>query len=1086
MFTASKALSAAQAVHYYKSEWGRGDYYTSTADTSQVRGRWLGSAAAELGFTEDVDPQAFATLLEGRRSDGKHITAAEHGTGVRRAGWDFTCSADKSVSIAALALGDARLIEAHNRAVERALGEMERHVQTRIRHGKSDVAREVQTTGRLAAALFQHESSRNLDPQLHTHCVVFNLTRRDDGQWRALQERSLFGVQRLLTAVYRAEMARCLRELGYGVEIRKDGTVGIAGVTREDIEAFSSRRAEVLAQVRELGEERTDRASGASARQQAALSSRKSKEKGVDRDALHGAWRHAAQARKLDSEGLRARGAAGQGSAGNVAEAAREAVTDALEHLAEREAVFRVTDLERVALERGMGRVTLDDVRVELAGRTDLLRAGASVTTQRALDDERELMRVVRDGRGHGPVTEGARLPAALSPEQERAARHILETNDLVLGIEGKAGAGKSFTLAAVHDVAEREGWTVRGFAPTTSAAEVLRESGLQAGTVARLLREKDVAGDGRPQLWIVDEAGLLSTRQAVALFARARVAGAKVVLVGDRMQHRAIEAGQPFAQLVDAGLRTVRLEEIRRQRDAALRAAVREASEGRAARAVALLDRQGRVFEVKGDRERRRAVVERYMAIQESGKVLVVTGDNHERHELNRLIRQAQIDAGRVQKDSFKAEVLVARDLTPSQRRDARSYELGDHLTFHGGSRVYGIEAGARGRVTAVDIEKNTVRVKLETGEVVTYNPRRLAGVDVARVESRRVAVGDRIEFRAPDREQKIVNGALAHVTHLDLANGRAVAKLDNGRRVALDFGRAQALDLGYATTSYRSQGRTVDHVIDVELARQASREKLYVSISRGREGADVFTDDREALLRRVAREEPKPSQALDLARTEAAARQRQADLIAAAVRELAENRKVMDKARDSAHVREYDAAQRARYEIEQRARPDLDQAQHHDLVVRREQLEQRLASAAPPAARALRQNLASIVDRLYALRHGERSELGSFTGQAPMRDEARLHEAHRRLNARSEQLAAPELRSPLTREALSDRSADELAKIADKAHDLATRDVKDVSWMPAGAARHLVAKGLEELAELAAGRTRDDDRDHGWTMER
>ncbi len=1086
MFTASKALSAAQAAHYYKSEWKQGDYYTSTDDTARVRGHWFGAAAAELGFTGDVDPQAFATLLEGRRSDGTHITAAEHGTGVRRAGWDFTCSADKSVSVVALALGDERLVDAHNAAVERAVSEMERHVQTRVRRGKSDAAREVQTTGRLAAALFQHESSRNLDPQLHTHCVVFNLTRRDDGQWRALQERSLFGVQRLLTAVYRADMAHRLRELGYGVEVRKDGTVGIAGVTREHIEAFSSRRAEVLAQVRELGEERTDRTSGASARQQAALSSRKAKEKGVDRDALHAAWERAAHERKLDVDGLRALAAARRGGADNVGEASREAVSDALEHLAERDAVFRIADVERVALERGMGRVTLDDVRADVASRTDLLRAGADVTTQRAIDDEHELLRVVREGHGHGPVIAGANLPAGLSQEQERAARHVLETADLVLSIEGKAGAGKSFTLAAVHDAAELQGWIVRGFAPTTSAAEVLRESGLQAGTVARLLREKDDAGDGRPQLWIVDEAGLLSTRQAAGLLARARAVGAKVVLVGDRLQHRAVEAGRPFAQLVDGGLRTVRLEEIRRQRDAALRAAVREASEGRAARAVAMLDRQGRVFEVKGDRERRQAVVERYMTLHESGKVLVVTGDNHERHELNRLIRQARIDAGRVQKASFKAEVLVARDLTPSQRRDARSYELGDHLTFHGGSRVYGIEASARGRVTAVDIEKNAVRVKLETGEVVTYNPRRLAGADVARVESRRFAVGDRIEFRAPDQQQKIVNGALAHVTHLDLANGQAVAKLDNGRRVALDLGRAQALDLGYATTSYRSQGRTVDHVIDVELARQASREKLYVSISRGREGADVFTDDREALLRRVEREEPKPAQALDLVRAEAEARQRQVELIAAAARDLAEARKHRDRARDQGRTSEYDVADLACYESEQRARPEIDQVRHHDLVARRAQLEQRAGAAAPATARKLRQELAGVLERLYELRHGDRTELGSFTGRLTLRDEARLHDAHRQLNERAEQLAAPELRSPLTREALAGRSAAEMAKIVREAQDLAWREVKDVSWLPAGGAQRMVARGLKELSELAAGRTRDDDRDPGWTIER
>lgn len=160
MFTASKALNGAQAKHYYDSEWKRGDYYTRSDEATLIPGRWFGRAAAELGYTGDVDARAFGALLEGRGSDGEPITAAEHGTGARRAGWDFTASADKSVSIVALALGDERLIAAHTAAVERAVAELENHVQTRMRHGKNNAAREVQTTGRLAAALFQHESSR--------------------------------------------------------------------------------------------------------------------------------------------------------------------------------------------------------------------------------------------------------------------------------------------------------------------------------------------------------------------------------------------------------------------------------------------------------------------------------------------------------------------------------------------------------------------------------------------------------------------------------------------------------------------------------------------------------------------------------------------------------------------------------------------------------------------------------------------------------------------------------------------------------------------------------------------------------------
>jgi conjugative relaxase-like TrwC/TraI family protein len=124
MFHASRPLTAARAGHYYEAEFRRGDYYTRGDDT--IPGRWFGNGARELGYVAAVRASDFAQLLEGRDRDGRNITAAEHGTGKRRAGWDFTVSADKSVSLVALVQGDERLIAAHDAAVERALEELQR------------------------------------------------------------------------------------------------------------------------------------------------------------------------------------------------------------------------------------------------------------------------------------------------------------------------------------------------------------------------------------------------------------------------------------------------------------------------------------------------------------------------------------------------------------------------------------------------------------------------------------------------------------------------------------------------------------------------------------------------------------------------------------------------------------------------------------------------------------------------------------------------------------------------------------------------------------------------------------------------
>jgi conjugative relaxase-like TrwC/TraI family protein len=194
MFHASRALTAANAARYFEAEYRQGDYYTR--DASAAPGQWFGRAAADLGLHGSIRPDDFTALLEGRAPDGTPLVLAQQATGRRRAAWDFTCSADKTVSIAALVFDDSRLIDAHDNAVRRAVAELEPFVQTRAKAGT-----EVQTTGRIAAALFRHESSRALDPQLHTHVVIANVTRRDDGAWRAIYERDLFRAQRFATAV---------------------------------------------------------------------------------------------------------------------------------------------------------------------------------------------------------------------------------------------------------------------------------------------------------------------------------------------------------------------------------------------------------------------------------------------------------------------------------------------------------------------------------------------------------------------------------------------------------------------------------------------------------------------------------------------------------------------------------------------------------------------------------------------------------------------------------------------------------------------------------------------------------------------
>jgi len=864
MLRASPPLTVGQASHYYRSEFSLGDYYAERESEGIVASRWHGRGADELGLSGRVKADHFARLLEGKDPSGREVLVAHReGLDERRAGWDVTVSPHKSVSLTALVGGDSRILEAHDRAVEKAVAELERHAQAWV-HGGRDVV----TTGEMVAASFRHETSRALDPQLHSHCVVLNITRRADGEWRAIDARGIFRAQRLANEIYQAELRKELLGLGYEVRSYKDGrsgrqrVTGIAGFKDEHLKHFSKRSREIERELKAHGLR-----SGLHA-ERVALSTRQAKAKGICREALLWNWRTAAREAGLVFPKWEKQRLVSPGRLDPARElelSARVAVNGARDHLSERRAVFRLSELEREALSRGRDRgVTIDDVRKDILSRDDLVVADrgdavvARVTTERAIEEERALLTAVERGRARGPTLSSPVEARGLGEDQLRVVRHILGSPDRLVAVEGKAGTGKTTTLSYVRERAQEAGWSVRGFAPTTTAAAVLREGGIESTTVAAALKES-LSLKREPQLWIVDEAGLLSSRQARELLDRAEKVGAKVVLVGDRQQHRAVEAGSPFSLLIDrAGIATERLDVVRRQKDEALREVVRVASEaGGAHRAVQLLERAGRVVEIPDTRLRHEQITRDFIA--DGGRGVVIAPSNAERQDLNRRIREALIDAGRVERKSIKAPVVVRQDLTREQRGRASSYGGGDVLRFVRAGQ--GIEAGERARLISIDEGKNLLRLELERSRLVrVIDPRHRRAFEVERVEQRRFAVGDRIQFRARDRALDVANGTLGTIRTLD--HERSVATVEVGpRRFRLDLKEPRALDHAYAVTSHRSQGLSRERVylaVDTSHSEElVNRRQFYVSVSRAVEDARVYTNDRSALARAVSREQ-------------------------------------------------------------------------------------------------------------------------------------------------------------------------------------------------------------------------------------
>jgi ATP-dependent exoDNAse (exonuclease V) alpha subunit len=297
--------------------------------------------------------------------------------------------------------------------------------------------------------------------------------------------------------------------------------------------------------------------------------------------------------------------------------------------------------------------------------------------------------------------------------------------------------------------------------------------------------------------------------------------------------------------------MKTVRLEEIVRQKDPELKQTVEQLARGDVGLAIAGLDRQGRIHEVRGPEERIAAVAREYAKSPEN--TLVVAPDNRSRTEINQAIHTELQAKGVVSKEEHQTKVLVPRqDLTGADRMWAARYNEGDVLRYSRSSQETGIGKGEYARVTRVDAPNNRLTVERKDGTEQSYDPRRQQGVSVYREQERAFSTGDRVQLTAPVTELKLANRELGTLERI--AEGRMSVKMDGGREVQLDPVKNPHLDHGYAVTSHSSQGQTADRVlihVDTELGAKdlLNNRMAYVAVSRGAYDAQIFTNDREKL---------------------------------------------------------------------------------------------------------------------------------------------------------------------------------------------------------------------------------------------
>ncbi len=832
MLRITPQASASAAKNYYS----KADYY---AEGQEITGRWGGKAADKLGLSGTVDQHAFDALCDNLDpATGQQLT--QRLKAERRAGYDFTFDVPKSVSVLYALTEDPAVLEAFRAAVRATMTEIETEMKARVRKG--GVA-EDRLTGNLVYAEFVHFTSRPAkedglpDPHLHAHAFVPNVTYDPvERIWKAGQFGDLKRDAPYYEAAFHARVAARLTDLGYAVE-RRGKTWELAGVPSGVVRKFSRRTEEIESLARERG------ITDPHAKAELGALSRQGKRRELTREQLRLAWDN----RLTDGERQALRRVQDRQVAAGPRVSAVDALRHATAHVFERQSVVPEKTLLAEALRYGVGSVQVEQVAREMTSQgvvTADYEGRRLATTRAVLQEEAAMLTFARDGKGtRAPLGKPnhAFTREWLNDGQRAAVRHILESPDRVMVIRGAAGVGKTSLMQEAVEAIEQNGKRVYAFAPSAEASRgVLHAEGFaRATTVAELLVNKELQQELRGQVLWIDEAGQLGTRDLARVFQLAREQGTRVLLTGDKRQHASVARGDALRLLEEqAGLPVAEVVDIQRQQGA-YKAAVGDLARGRVQEGFAKLDELGWVLEVP-DQERHARLAADYVEAAVLGKSALVVSPTHaEGAKITAAIRARLRQRGYLGEEEHTFLRLESRDLTEAQRRDAASYQAGDVLQFH--QNALGHRRGKR--LTVAEDARNV--------------PLQHAGrFQVYQATSLRLAAGDTIRVTAngttKDKKHRLHNGALYQVAGFTKDGDLT---LRNGWTIAKDYGHIAP---GYVTTSHASQGKTVDRVFigqGSESLPAASREQLYVSVSRAREKAVIYTDDKTALRQAVAR---------------------------------------------------------------------------------------------------------------------------------------------------------------------------------------------------------------------------------------
>jgi conjugative relaxase-like TrwC/TraI family protein len=829
--------AAAYHEDHLVADSAAGEYY---AQEGQTVGKWFGKGAELLGLQGGVTKEQFERVCSNQYpATGNQLTPRRKEDA--RSAYDFCISAPKSLSILALALDDQRIIEAHKAAVAETLKEAQALALVRVRKAGACADR---PTGVITAATFEHFSGRENDPQLHTHCLIFNSTfDQEEKQWKALQAVELYKQSGLLTEVYRNRLVACLNECGYHTRTTKEA-FEIEGVSRDIINTFSKRHHQIDEAAEALGA-----AGNKSLRASIAHKSRKTKDTSLSMTQLRESWlaqpspEQVAELRAVKAAAVHPVQPAGTVSAG-------QALDLAALHLFERRSVVTEHALVEEALAVSRGQHDLQAISLALQSNPGFVVQNKQVTTAAAIATETAMLDFVKQDTGKlAPLNEGFATGPDLSDEQNTALKTLLSCRDRVTILDGPAGTGKTTTLKELVSGLKAADHDVVMCAPTASATDLLRQDGfVGALTLQRLLTDKQRHQELDHSTILLDEAGLVSVAQMNALFSLAAAHDCRIILSGDSRQHKSVEAGDALRVLEEhGGLQRAQLHTIRRQTHDDYKRAVEAIKNGRHDEGFSTLDGLGWVKELDDDERYQQLAADFRDSIRDGQSCLTVCATWRESIAATSCIRDSMRNAGMLTAKESPVTVLDPLHFTQAHRQQLHHFEAGQVVVF-----THKTDLFPRGEhLTVTGVASGHVNVSNGEGEVFPLDPAKLASkFSVFTPRKISLAAGDQILIRANGRsldQKKVINGELVLVKDV-LANGDI--KLKDGRTLPASF---QHFTHGYAVTSQSAQGKTVDNVflaIDALSALTAATlETFYVGVTRGRKRCTIYTDAKDML---------------------------------------------------------------------------------------------------------------------------------------------------------------------------------------------------------------------------------------------